>query len=48
MSKITSNTCIIVPSLFFILEMISKEVMYHTICVGCDAKIEAGAGTGPK
>ena len=51
MSKITSNTCIfIVTSFFFTLEKISKEVMYHIICVNYDAKIEAGprAGAGPK
>ena len=50
MSKITGtitniNTCIytvhidIVASLFFTLEKISKEVMYHTICVNYEAKI---------
>ena len=29
----------IVASLFFTLEKISKEVMYHTICVNYEAKI---------
>ena len=36
----------IVTSLLFSLEKISKEVMYHTICVNYVAKIAAGAGTG--
>ena len=56
MSKITSNTCTVylVTSLFFTLEKISKEVMFHTICVNYEAKIEAeavagtGAGAGTK
>ena len=30
--------------LFLTLEKTSKEVMYHTICVNYEAKIEAGAG----
>ena len=48
MSKITNNTCIYTGSLYFTLEKISKEVMYHLICVNYEAKILAGAGTGPK
>ena len=45
-SKITSKTCIF--SSFFSPEKISKEVMYHTICVNYEAKIEDGTGAGPK
>ena len=54
MSKITSNTCTVylVTSLFCTLEKISKEVMFHTICVNYEAKIEAeavaGTGAGTK
>ena len=32
-------TVYIVASLYFTLEKISKEVMYHTICVNYEAKI---------
>ena len=33
-----------VTSLLFNLENIYKVVMYHTICVNYEAKMEAGAG----
>ena len=36
----------IVAFIFFTLEKIPKEVIYHTICVKYKAKIEAGAGGG--
>ena len=50
MSKITSYSTLVykVISLFFTLENKSKEVMYNTICVYYEAKIEAGAGAGAR
>ena len=48
--KITSYSTLVykVISLFFTLENKSKEVMYNTICVNYEAKIEAGAGAGAR
>ena len=34
--------------LYFSLDKVSKEVVYHAICVNYEAKIEAGTGAGPK
>ena len=55
MSKITTVVpatllCILytVYIIIIFLAKISREVMFLTICVNYDAKIEAGAGTGPK
>ena len=53
---VPGNTCIHIPVYssryllvyFFTLENISKEVMYHTICVNYESTILAGTGAGPK
>ena len=45
-SKITITLVYLFTSLFFTQDNISKESMYHTICVNYEAKIEAGVGAG--